>query len=116
MKRIVHGVTYNTGTSTRLACKSWEETTLRPGLGPAPSTKPAEEPFFVHHESTVREWNEAEREYHERERHEFDEPHGGPPVDAEGRGGGFRQPFDDPPEAAAEAEQGGTSTFVCRWL
>lgn len=109
MKRIVNGVTYNTDTSTAIA--RWqrededegtqEEMILYQTRGGA---------FFVHEIRETKAWNEREREYEERSRHAF-EPMS--PEEAhkwllEGDVEVFHNPFDDPPEASAEAEPGAT--------
>jgi hypothetical protein len=107
MKRIVSGITYNTDTSTRLAESRWESDdgdvfgTLYQTRGGA---------FFVDQEITRKVWNEDERKHQREVAHSF-EPLS--PEDAhkwlmEGDVEVFRNPFDDPPEATAEAEPGAT--------
>jgi hypothetical protein len=108
MKRIVNGVTYNTDTATLLAQSKWEEDgehavgTLYQTLGGA---------FFVNEEITKTIWNEGEREHQKQTTNNF------VPLSPEGahkwlmEGGDvevFRNPFEDPPEATAEAEPAAT--------
>jgi hypothetical protein len=108
MKRIVNGVTYNTGTSRKLARSTWinredEEVTadLYQTRGGA---------FFVLHTWMQAIWNERDQEGQERERNDLQ------PMSAdqaqkwmlEGDVEVFDNPFEDPPEAAAEAEPGST--------
>ena len=107
MKRIVNGVTYNTETSTALGKKAWEgdgsqgEEVLYQTQGGA---------LFVHEQETRLIWNEREQERQECVEHRFI------PMSAEeaqhwimtGETEIFHNPFDDPPEAAAEAEAGAT--------
>ena len=107
MKRIVNGVTYNTDTSTRLAQASWEQDgeqfvgTLYQTRGGA---------FFVDEENTSQVWNESERAYEEKKRNSFLplSPDGAHKWLLEGDVEIFSNPFDDPPEATAEAEPGAT--------
>lgn len=106
MKRIVNGVTYNTDTSTRLGLSTWDDDgkiteTLYQTRGGA---------FFLHRETVSEVWNEEDRSKHLATVHTF-KPLG--PEDAHkwimtGEVEVFRNPFDDPPEAAAEAEPGAT--------
>jgi hypothetical protein len=112
MKRIVNAVTYNTETSSVLARHEWEDPGYDglavTGSGTLYQTRGGA--FFVHTEKTVIEWDEIEREKRQRVRHEFF-PLG--PEDAnkwllEGDVEIINNPFDDPPEAAAEAEPGAT--------
>jgi hypothetical protein len=107
MKRIVNGVTYNTDTSTALAHSSWEnddgqvEGTLYQTRGGA---------FFVDEETTRSIWNEREREHETKVVNSFI------PMSAEqahkwmmeGEVEIFSNPFEDPPEAAAENDPGAT--------
>lgn len=107
MKKIVNGVTYNTETSTRLAEAEWEQDgnqmieTLFQTRGGA---------FFLDLEVTSREWNEHERDYDERITRTFTpvSPEGAHKWMMEGEVEIFHNPFDDPPEAAAEAEPAST--------
>ncbi|WP_438274394.1 hypothetical protein [Nitrobacter sp.] len=106
MKRIVNGVTYNTDTSTRLGMSRWDDDgniteTLYQTRGGA---------FFLHRETVSEVWNEEDRSKHLATVHTF-KPQS--PEDAHkwimtGEVEIFRNPFDDPPEAAAEAEPGAT--------
>lgn len=107
MKRIVNGVTYNTDTSTRLGVSQWDgddgkvTETLYQTRGGA---------FFLHREIVGEVWNEEDRSKHLSTAHTF-KPLG--PEDAHkwimtDEVEIFRNPFDDPPEAAAEAEPGAT--------
>lgn len=106
MKRIVNGVTYNTDTSTRLGLSAWDDDgkiteTLYQTRGGA---------FFLHRETVSEVWNEEDRSKHLATVHTF-QPQS--PADAHewimtGEVEIFRNPFDDPPEAAAEAEPGAT--------
>jgi|RhiMethySRZTD1v2_1073278.scaffolds.fasta_scaffold1200088_2 hypothetical protein len=113
MKRIVNGVTYNTATSSRLARFEWENedhngSVTEAGTDVLYQTRGGA--FFLHTEKTVSEWDEDERTYRRRERHEFE------PMSPErahdwlltGDIEVINNPFDDPPEAAAEAEPGAT--------
>jgi hypothetical protein len=111
VKRIVDGVTYNTDTSTILARAEWEddgrwgvakqyEGTLYQTRGGA---------FFLHISSTVERKN-PDGEWEEKTKDEF-EPL--TPEDAnewmqKGDTEIIHNPFDDPPEATAEAEPGAT--------
>ncbi len=107
MKRIVNGVTYNTDTSTRLAQASWERDDEQ-FVGTLYQTRGGA--FFVDEEITSQVWNESERAHEAKVWHAF-EPLS--PKDAhkwllEGDVEIFSNPFDDPPEASAEAEPGAT--------
>jgi predicted HicB family RNase H-like nuclease len=108
MKRIVNGVTYNTATSTRLARSRWDVDDSESVVGTLYQTRGGA--FFVHQEITRQIWNETERQ-HEREHESAFVPYS--PEDAhkwilEGDVEIFHNPFDDPPEATAEAEPGAT--------
>lgn len=108
MKRIVNGVTYNTATSTRLAESRWERDHDETVFGVLYQTRGGA--YFVDEEITRQEWNESERATETKVRHSF-EPRS--PEDAhkwmlEGEVEIFHNPFDDPPEATAEAEPGAT--------
>jgi predicted HicB family RNase H-like nuclease len=109
MKRIVEGATYNTDTSTRLA--------RRRLAGADDSEKLVETlyqtrrgAFFIVKKRTTTVWNKDEQESEPRIMRTFD------PVSSEkaqrwmleGEVHVFRNPFGDPPEAAAEAEPGAT--------
>jgi hypothetical protein len=107
MKRIVNGVTYNTDTSTLLAKSRWESDN-DDTLGSLYQTRGGA--FFVDMEISRKEWNESEREYEVKVGHTF-QPLS--PEDAHkwlltGEVEVFSNPFEDPPEAAAEAEPGAT--------
>jgi hypothetical protein len=107
MKRIVNGVTYNTTTSTALATSSWEpdegeiHATLYQTRGGA---------FYVVEEWSRDVWNERERQ------HEIKITTTIEPMSPEkahewimtGEVEIIKNPFDDPPEAEAEAEPGAT--------
>lgn len=110
MKRIVNGTTYNTDTSTALARCEFEpdsdgvETveTLYLTRGGA---------YFIDQENTRTIWNERERENETKVTNTFipESPETAhkwmmtaPNVEV------FRNPFEDPPEAEAEAEPGAT--------
>jgi hypothetical protein len=66
--------------------------------------------FFLHKEKTINEWDEEEREHRRRERHEFVplSPESAHKWMLEGDVEVVHNPFDDPPEATAEAEPGAT--------
>jgi predicted HicB family RNase H-like nuclease len=113
MKRIVNGVTYNTQTSTALAEKPWgdaspDNTTENFGVDHLYQTRGGA--FFLDEQVNCRLWDQNEREWTEREDHSFR------PISAEkahewlleGEVEVFHNPFDDPPEATAEAEPGAT--------
>jgi hypothetical protein len=107
MKRIINGVTYNTETSTRLASAKWGDDD-ESVVGDLYQTRGGA--FFVDEETTKRVWNEREREWQERVEHAFnplsqEEAHR---WILEGEVEVFHNPFDDPPEAEAEAEPGAT--------
>ncbi len=107
MKRIVNGVTYNTDTSTVLATSSYEadegeiEATLYQTRGGA---------FFEVKEWTRLAWNERTREQETKVTTTVE------PLSPEkahewimtGEVEIIKNPFDDPPEATAEAEPGAT--------
>src|SRR5262245_7227460 len=110
MKRIVNGVTYNTYTSTLLAqwewdAEDWNQNETGRGVDRLYQTRGGA--FFVDHEETKPEWDENAREHTERTRNRF-EPLSPKQAhkwlletnDVEV----FNNPFDDPPEATAEAE------------
>jgi predicted HicB family RNase H-like nuclease len=107
MKRIVNGVTYNTATSTRLAECRWSRDddeifgTLYQTRGGA---------FFADEEITRQIWNEDERTHQREMRHSFEplSPEGAHKWLLDGDVEIFSNPFDDPPEATAEAESGAT--------
>jgi hypothetical protein len=108
MKRIVNGVTYNTVTSTRLAQSRWEPDDNTKILGVLYQTRGGA--YFVHEEATLQVWNEDDRQ-HERKVEDTFRPLS--PTDAhdwilEGEVEVFHNPFDDPPEATAEAEPAAT--------
>src|ERR1700676_3006686 len=104
MKRIVNGVTYNTATSTRLAESRWERDNSEIAFGTLFQTRGGA--YFVDVEITSQEWNESERALETKMAHTFE------PLSPEAAhkwilGGEveiFHNPFDDPPEASAEAE------------
>lgn len=108
MKRIVNGVTYNMATSTMLASSSWTENNGTQDFHVLYQTRGGA--FFVVEKTTRRIWNEEERRHDEMSEDRFvpkspDEAHkwimsGDIEV--------YNNPFDDPPEAAAEAEPGAT--------
>jgi hypothetical protein len=109
MKRIVNGVTYNTDTSTALAKAIWgslndegeSEGTLYQTRGGA---------FFAVTEVTEQFWNEREGERQTRIRTDC-EPLSREDAQKwlmEGAVEIFSNPFDDPPEAAAEDDPGAT--------
>jgi hypothetical protein len=107
MKRIVNGVTYNTDTATRLATSRWENDDGKV-VGTLYQTRAGA--FFVDEETTSEVWNESERRTEERIQNAFrplspDRAHAWL---MDGDVEIFRNPFDDPPEAAAEAEPGAT--------
>jgi hypothetical protein len=108
MKRLVNGVTYNTDTSTALATSSYEndegevEATLYQTRGGA---------FFVVAESTKLVWNERTREQETKPITTVE------PLSPEKAHEWImtgeveiinKSPFDEPPEATAEAEPGAT--------
>lgn len=107
MKRIIDGMTYNTDTSTRIAEAKWEHDdeihtgVLYQTLGGA---------FFVDDEIAKQVWNQHDEQHEERVEHTFE------PMSQEdahkwmldGEVEVFNNPFDDPPEATAEAEPGAT--------
>jgi predicted HicB family RNase H-like nuclease len=113
MKRIVNGVTYNTETATRLAESRWNNESQWNNDGGAifgTLYQTRGGAFFVDEEITRTEWNERERDHEQTVRHEFnplspDEAH---KWLLEGEVEIFQNPFDDPPEATAEAEPGAT--------
>jgi hypothetical protein len=108
MKRIVNGVTYNTDTSTRLAQSRWEPEAGESVLGTLHQTRGGA--FFVDQEITKMVWNEDERRHEERVVHEFVplSPQGAHDWLMDGEVEVFQNPFEDPPEARAEAEPGET--------
>jgi predicted HicB family RNase H-like nuclease len=108
MKRIVNGVTYNTETSTRLAESQWEPNISMKVFATLYQTRGGA--FFADNETTREEWNEIERTAETKVTRSF-EPMS--PEDAHkwilsGDVEIFHNPFDDPPEASAEAEPGAT--------
>src|SRR5262245_9753533 len=113
MKRIVNGVTYNTATSTLLAQYEWEEedhndVVIARGTHMLYQTRGGD--FFLHKEKTTSEWDESEREDRLRVRNEFVplSPETANKWLLDGDVEVFNNPFDDPPEATAEAEPGAT--------
>jgi predicted HicB family RNase H-like nuclease len=108
MKRIVKGVTYNTETSTLLAQYEWDNDDER-GIDCLYQTRGGA--FFIDEEVVKPIWNEREREHEERRTHTFVPKS---PDDAHkwlleiDNLEIFHKPFDDPPEATAEAEPGAT--------
>lgn len=109
MKRIVNGVTYNTETSTAVARSEWTDSSdgqehvmvLYQTRGGA---------FFFDEQETKSVWNEREGRHETKMSHVFTPVS---PADAqkwmmEGDVEVFSNPFDDPPEAAAEADTGAT--------
>lgn len=107
MKRIINGVTYNTDTATALAESEWEEDddthneTLHQTRGGA---------FFAHRKTEKAVWDERNERTVRKERHEFIpmSRDGAHKWMMEGEVTVWSNPFDDPPEAAAEAEPGAT--------
>jgi hypothetical protein len=114
MKRIIHGVTYNTATATRLAESRWTTHNDATGsddqvLGTLYQTQGGA--FFVHAEITEQAWDQSEEAYRPSVVHEFDplSPERAHKWFLEGDVEVFHNPFgDDPPEAVAEAEPGAT--------
>jgi hypothetical protein len=111
VKRIVNGTTYNTQTSTVLAEKPWGDpspTNTSEDFGIERLYQTRGGAFFLDEEVTCRLYNQDEREWTEREDHTFR------PISAEranewlleGEVEVFHNPFEDPPEATAEAEPG----------
>jgi predicted HicB family RNase H-like nuclease len=109
MKRIVNGVTYNTDTSTRLARSRLQGSTAAEKLVQT-LYQTRGGAFFIVERRTVDQWDEREQESVTRTERTFH------PVNSdeasrwmlEGEVHVFRNPFGDPPEAAAEAEPGAT--------
>jgi hypothetical protein len=107
MKRIVHGVTYNTGTSTVLARATRVEDNGERMQTLYQSFRGA---FFVVDEGSKRVWNERRREWGTEEEVTFE------PLSPErahdwmltGQVDVIKNPFDAPPEEIAEAEPGST--------
>lgn len=108
MKRIVNGVTYNTETSTCLATATYEPEEGQKVVTDLYQTRGGA--YFEHRQTTSKEWNEAEREYDTTTRDRFIplSPEKAHDWLMEGDVDVFTNPFDDPPEAAAEAEPGAT--------
>ena len=108
MKRIVNGVTYNTETSTRLAESRWERDDDEKAFGTLYQTRGGA--FFVDVEITRQEWNEFERANETKVVHAFEpmSPEKAHQWMLEGEVEVFHNPFDDPPEASAEAEPAAT--------
>jgi hypothetical protein len=109
MKRIIDGVTYNTATSTELARATWSEDNEGEIHAQAlyQTNKGA---FFVHINIERQTWDARRQEHVTKE---FDEFVPKSPEEAhkwlmEGDTEVFHNPFDDPPEAAAEQEPGAT--------
>lgn len=108
MKRIVNGVTYNTDTATALARSQWEPDEVTRVEGTLYQTRGGA--FFVDEESTRSVWNERQQEHQTKITNTFF------PMSAEeaqtwmmeGDVEVFRNPFEDPPEAAAEPEPAAT--------
>ena len=108
MKRIVNGVTYDTETATKLAQAEWEEGGGDIITGTLYQTRGGA--FFAYKEISSKVWSHRARGHITKVRHEC-EPLS--PEDAhkwllEGDVEIFANPFDDPPEATAEAEPGAT--------
>jgi hypothetical protein len=107
MKRIVNGVTYNTATATALARS---ECTGDDGPVQATLYQTRGGAFFVDYEITREVWNEREQEHQTKITNTFE------PLSREkahewileGDIEIFNNPFDDPPEATAEADPGAT--------
>src|SRR5262245_20193772 len=113
MKRIVNGVTYNTATSTVCARLEWENKDhngITQEFGEDILYQTRGGAFFVHEEKTMNEWDENERETRQRVRHEFVPmcPESANKWMLEGDVEVINNPFEDPPEATAEAEPGAT--------
>jgi predicted HicB family RNase H-like nuclease len=112
MKRIVNGVTYNTETSTMLAESRWEFTQSEGDQGEKVGTlyQTRGGAFFVDVEFTRQEWNESERTSETKVTRTFEplSPEAAHKWILEGEVEIFNNPFDDPPEASAEAESGAT--------
>jgi predicted HicB family RNase H-like nuclease len=109
MKRIVNGVTYNTETSTRLARRRFQRSTEAEKLIETLYQTRGGAFFIVERRKTV-QWDEREKESVDRVERTFrpassDEARRWMLV---GEVHVFRNPFGDPPEAAAEAEPGAT--------
>ena len=110
MKRIVNGLTYNTATSTRLAEARWKRDEEERVIGTLYQTRGGA--YFTDEETVRTVWNEDERRHEDQTEHRF------VPLSAEGAqkwlvdGEGdveiFHNPFEDPPEASAEADPGAT--------
>ncbi|MDA9465347.1 hypothetical protein [Bradyrhizobium sp. CCBAU 53415] len=107
MKRIVNGVTYNTETSTALAESRWEGDdderfgTLYQTRGGA---------YFVDVEVTAQVWNQRAAAMEQKVTHVFEplSPEQAHQWMLEGEVEVFHNPFEDPPEASAEAEPAAT--------
>jgi predicted HicB family RNase H-like nuclease len=110
MKRIVNGVTYNIDTSTRLAESRWErhDEPDKEYFGTLYETRGGA--FFVDLEITRQRWNEAKHIQETEVINEFEplSPDQAQKWLLEGDVEIFRNPFGDPPEAAAESEPGAT--------
>lgn len=113
MKKIIDGVTYNTDTSTVVGRKTWEDEghfSGRPSTGVGTLYQTRGGAFFVDEEETRTVWNARTGDREERVEHNF------LPLDAEhaqkwlleGETEVVFNPFEDPPEAEAEAEPGAT--------
>jgi predicted HicB family RNase H-like nuclease len=109
MKRIVNGVTYNTDTSTLLAECAWDNGDEGNGVDRLYQTRGGA--FFVDEEVTTTVWVEREHAHQARTIHTF------VPKSAEDAHKWLLEydnleilhnPFDDPPEAEAEASPGAT--------
>jgi hypothetical protein len=120
MKRIVNGVTYNTDTATRLAQNHWTEPGWEPGsvdtiFGVLFQTRGGA--FFAAKKITRIEWDERERREVQKISEEL-EPLSPASANAwllRGDVEVFHNPFEDPPEATAEAEPG-SSILILRCL
>ena len=108
MKRIVNGVTYNTDTSTKLAQTDCEDDDGKDGLDVLYVTQGGA--FYLYSRTTEKVWNESERAHEENTSHAFIpmSPERAHAWLMEGDIEVFHNPFDDPPEATAEAEAGAT--------
>lgn len=107
MKRIINGVTYNTNTSTAIAQAKWSDESERT-TGTLYQTRGGA--FFVHEEVVKNIYNERTREWGEKTDNDFLplSQAGAHKWLMEGDVEVFHNPFDDPPEAAAEADPGAT--------
>lgn len=107
MKRIINGVTYNTDTSTPLAKANYEDDDgevlgiLYQNRGGA---------FFLYEHGSKAWWNESERQSEVKVKESFTpmSPEQAHKWIMEGEVEVLQNPFEDPPEATAEAEPGAT--------